>query len=67
MSSKKSRSSKHSSVRKLGKVGIYSYSVTIPKKIIQDLGWRQRQRLVVSQEGDEIVIRDWEKRSARRT
>ena len=46
-------------VRKIGKVGRYSYCVTIPKEIIQSLGWRTRQRVVVSQEGDAVVIRDW--------
>lgn len=45
-------------VRKIGKVGRYSYCVTIPKEIIQTLGWRSRQRVVVGLEDDTIVIRD---------
>jgi hypothetical protein len=46
-------------VRKIGKVGKYSYCVTLPREIIRALRWRQRQRVVVSLEGDAIVIRDW--------
>lgn len=46
-------------VRKIGKVGTYSYNVTIPKAIMQSLGWKSRQRVVVAQQGDCIVIRDW--------
>jgi hypothetical protein len=46
-------------VRKLGKVGRYSYCVTLPREIVQALGWRSRQRLVVGMEGDRIVVRDW--------
>lgn len=46
-------------VRKIGKVGGYSYNVTIPKSVIRSLGWRNRQLVVVAQQGDTIVIRDW--------
>ena len=51
---------RYEDVRKIGKVGRYSYCVTIPKEIIQELGWRSRQRVVVALEGETIVIRDWE-------
>jgi len=61
---KRLHGSKYESVRKLGKVGTYSYSVTIPKAIIDDLHWRKRQRVVISQEGDAIVIRDWKKQES---
>jgi antitoxin component of MazEF toxin-antitoxin module len=33
--------------------------VTLPKDIVQDLRWRQGQKVVVSREGDALVIRDW--------
>ena len=46
-------------VRKIGKVGTYSYNVTIPKAIMQSLGWQNHQKVVVAQQGDAIVIRDW--------
>ena len=34
--------------RKIGKVRRYSYCMTLPKEIIQALGWRTRQPVVVS-------------------
>jgi len=52
---------RYEDVRKIGKVGRYSYCVTIPKEIIQALGWRSRQRVVVGLEGERIVIRDWKR------
>ena len=52
-------------VRKIGKVGTYSYNVTIPKSIMQSLGWQNHQRVVVAQQGDTIVIRDWKPRRKR--
>jgi hypothetical protein len=48
-------------VRKIGKVGKYSYCVTIPREIVRALGWKARQRAVVGMVDDRIVIRDWEK------
>ena len=53
------------SVRKIGKVGTYSYNLTIPKAIMQGLGWQSRQRVVVAQQGDTIVIRDWKPKGKR--
>ncbi len=59
---KKHPSSKQEDIRKIGKVGGYSYSITIPKALIQNLGWREHQKVVVTQEGDALVIRDWKPR-----
>ena len=57
--SKKRQGSKNEAVRKIGKVGRYSYCITIPKTIVQDLGWRERQKVVVSRDGRSLTIRDW--------
>ncbi len=46
-------------IRKINRTGGYSYYVTIPKSHIEELGWRKRQKVVVTLEGDQIVIRDW--------
>jgi len=46
------------SIRKLSRTGKYSYYVTIPKAYIDILGWRERQRLVVTMEGDRLIVRD---------
>ena len=54
-------------VRKIGKVGTYSYNITIPKAIMQGLGWQNHQRVVLAQQGDTIVIRDWKPKRERRS
>lgn len=48
-------------VRKLQKTGEdgESYMLTLPKAIVKNLGWKEHQKVVVTQEGKEIRIRDW--------
>ena len=46
--------------RKLTKTGNGSYYVTIPGGVIQDLGWKAKQRLVVTKTDEGILIRDYE-------
>ena len=54
------RGRKHGSgaeaVRKITKTGRYTYYVTIPRAIIDELGWRERQKVVVKREGKKVVI-----------
>lgn len=53
------RGSKTEPVRKITKTGNYTYYVTIPKALIDELGWKERQKVVVEKSGDTVVIRDW--------
>ncbi|MEZ5277458.1 MAG: AbrB/MazE/SpoVT family DNA-binding domain-containing protein [Opitutaceae bacterium] len=53
------RGSKNQPVRKITKTGTYTYYVTIPKSLIDQLGWREKQKVVVVKEGDTLVVRDW--------
>ena len=48
-------------IRKLTRVGKRSICVVIPASIIEELGWRERQKVVVSQKGNSIVIEHWKK------
>ena len=48
-------------IRKLGKSGGKSISVTIPIDIIRELGWKSKQKVVVKKRGDKIIIEDWKK------
>jgi len=49
--------------RKLIKVSTHSYSVIIPKEIIEKYGWREKQKLVIEDKGrGQVVIRDWKRR-----
>lgn len=49
------------SVRKLTKSGQYTYYVTIPKSVILEMGWKERQKLVIKKSGKNLIISDWEK------
>jgi len=47
-------------VRKLTKKGKYSYSIVLPKEMIDNLNWRDRQKLVINFYGkSKILISDW--------
>jgi bifunctional DNA-binding transcriptional regulator/antitoxin component of YhaV-PrlF toxin-antitoxin module len=49
--------------RKLIKVSTHSYSVVIPKSIIEKYGWQEKQKLVITDKGrGKIEIRDWRKK-----
>ncbi len=53
---------KEKNVRSLTKAsGGRSYTVTIPIEIVDELGWRAKQKLVVTRYRDHIIIKDWEK------
>jgi antitoxin component of MazEF toxin-antitoxin module len=56
---KKLNHSAHNPVRKLSKVGGSSYAVTLPKALVKKLKWRERQKLVVKQRGQTLIISDW--------
>ena len=46
-------------VRKINKTARRSYSVVLPKEIIKKLGWKERQKIVVSLRGKTVTIKDW--------
>tara|TARA_B100000745_G_scaffold206137_1_gene136306 strand:+ start:149 stop:328 length:180 start_codon:yes stop_codon:yes gene_type:complete len=48
--------------RKLSKVANgASYSVTLPIEFIRELGWQEKQKLVITLKGDTLIIKDWKK------
>ena len=47
-------------VRKLTRTGGgKSISVTLPIEEIRDLGWQDRQKVIVERKGDTLIIKDW--------
>ncbi len=46
-------------IRKLSQVGEGSLAITIPIELIRKLGWRRKQKVVVSEKGGKIIIEDW--------
>ena len=54
-----SRKTSENNIRKLVKLGKTSLAVTIPKDILIELGWQEKQKLVVKKRGKGILIEDW--------
>jgi len=50
-------------IRKLRKVSTHSYAVVIPKQLIKQFHWKERQKLEIIFGGrkHDILIRDWKK------
>jgi len=49
--------------RKLGRTGKYTYFVTLPKEVIEKYGWKEKQKLVLTDKGNgRIEIRDWRRK-----
>jgi antitoxin component of MazEF toxin-antitoxin module len=53
------RKSYNKNIRKLTKSGA-SYALTLPIDIVRELGWREKQKVVVKKRGKGMVIVDWE-------
>ncbi|MEA3322978.1 MAG: hypothetical protein U9Q12_02040 [Patescibacteria group bacterium] len=50
-------------VRKLYKKGEYSYSINIPKEVIDKYGWKEKQKITIEDKGRGVLeIKDWRKR-----
>lgn len=45
---------------RMGRVGS-SLGLTIPNELATQLGWRERQKVVVKKLGSKLVIEDWKK------
>ncbi len=53
--------------RKLNRTSGYSYSVILPKEMIEKYGWREGQKLTVEDKGrGKLEIKDWPARNAKR-
>jgi bifunctional DNA-binding transcriptional regulator/antitoxin component of YhaV-PrlF toxin-antitoxin module len=48
-------------IRKLTRTGKGSMCVTIPIEDLRELGWREKQKVIVKKVGKKLVITDWEK------
>ena len=55
------RKLENNNIRKLTKLGGKSTAVTLPIEIVRELGWREKQKVVVKKKGKGIYIVDWKK------
>ena len=54
---------KDKNIRKITRVGKTSLAVTIPKETVAELGWREKQKVVVKRVRGGVLIKDWKKKS----
>ena len=48
---------------KLTKTSKYSYTVVIPKEIIEKYNWREKQKMTIEDKGrGKVEVRDWRKK-----
>ncbi len=47
-------------IRKIGKNSQGTYYVSLPKDLVKELKFREKQKVVVSKSGKGILIVDWE-------
>ncbi len=55
------RKNENENIRKLTKIGGKSVGLTLPIEIVRELGWREKQKVVVKLEKRKIIISDWKK------
>lgn len=48
-------------VRKITRVGKTSLCVTLPKEMVSELGWKERQKVRVTKVRGGLLIKDWKK------
>ena len=53
------RKSSEKNMRKLVRMGKISLGLTIPKDILFELGWKEKQKVVVKKRGKGLIIEDW--------
>jgi antitoxin component of MazEF toxin-antitoxin module len=45
--------------RKIIRIGKTSLAVTIPKEMVTELGWREKQKVIVKKVRGGFLVRDW--------
>jgi ribosomal protein L15E len=58
MSDKKST---EKDIRKLTKIGKKSIGLTLPIELVRELGWREKQKVVVKRVRGGVLVKDWKK------
>jgi hypothetical protein len=53
------RKEEEKNIRKITRVGGTSLAVTLPIELVRDLGWREKQKVVVKRVKGGLMIKDW--------
>ncbi len=53
------RKASEQEIRNITQNSTGTYQITIPKKLISELRWRQGQKVTVRRSGDSLTVADW--------
>ena len=49
--------------RKLTRIGTHSYAIVIPKEIVAKFGWKERQKISITEKPRKrLELKDWKRR-----
>lgn len=48
-------------VRKIAKLGGKSLAVTLPRELVVELGWKEKQKVTVKRVRGGLLIKDWKR------
>jgi len=46
-------------IQRTGRAGM-SYMVTLHKDMVKELGWRERQKVEITKDDNQLIITDWQ-------
>ena len=52
---------KNQNVRKITRIGKISLAITLPKVLIEQLGWKEKQKIMVKRVRGGLLVKDWKK------
>jgi bifunctional DNA-binding transcriptional regulator/antitoxin component of YhaV-PrlF toxin-antitoxin module len=58
---KVSNNMKNNEIRKLTRLGKRSIGLTLPIEIVRELGWKEKQKVVVKKVRGGFLVKDWKK------
>ncbi|RJQ13435.1 AbrB/MazE/SpoVT family DNA-binding domain-containing protein [Candidatus Parcubacteria bacterium] len=53
------RKLKEKNIRKLARMGNRSLGLTLPVEMVNKLGWREKQKVLLRMKGKQIIVKDW--------
>ena len=55
------KKSSEKDIRKLTKSGNGSIGLTLPIEVVRELGWKEKQKVVVKRVRGGVLVKDWKK------
>ena len=55
------RKLKDKNIRKITRVGLKSLAITLPKELVVELKWKEKQKVIVTRVHGGLLIKDWKR------